>query len=467
MANDTNTTSHRHPFAKQSKRFVPHTGSKLGWRLVGYVTIALLCGICSSFAVYVGASSVLNDYFSRECVYCQRLEQDAQALQSYVTEKNISISDKQALDTWVKNAGYVALQIYREGMTVYDSNMSTDISSLKVSGGDMEKWQKTYPITFSDGEASAVFYYNASAQGRFIATILAIVLGFVVCILSLLLLMRRIVNYIRLLDHEPSLLEGGELDHAISVKGNDELGSLAQSIDDMRLAIRQRLLEEQRMRNREYKLVTEMSHDLRSPLTALIGYLDILVLGKYAHKQDAQRYLQSSREKAYQLKELSDDLFDYVLKQHAGDADTCAPDTMPAEKSQKTLQSCQAVLTEILNEGILELESAQFNVVYEGLPANCTKQVTVNQSVLQRAFSNLFSNVVQHALRTEPVYIRCSCSDASAVVSIVNTPAPEIETTAGTGLGVASTAQLFSSCGWKLATTQDTQHYRATITIPF
>ncbi|WP_051353824.1 sensor histidine kinase [Atopobium fossor] len=467
MAKDPIQMQRHSLFTKLTERFSPHAGSGLGWRLVGYATIALLFGIVTYVVVYALASHAFDAYFSRECVYCQRLESDAQTLQSYVNEKNISVSDKKALDAWVEDAGYVALQIYRDGMTLYDSSMSTDISSLNISSGDMAKWQRSYPIVFADGEASAVFFDNIGAQGRFVATIISIVLGFVVCIITLLVLMRRIVRYIRLLDYELSLLEGGELDHAISVKGNDELGSLAQSIDDMRLAIRQRFVEEERLRNREYKLVTEMSHDLRSPLTALIGYLDILSLGKCTNKQDAQRYLQSSREKAYQIKELSDDLFDYVLKQHIGDMDSSCSAQVPIEKNQTEQQSCYEFLPKVLDEGILELTSAGFQIEYKELPVTCTKGVHVNQRILRRAFSNLFSNVIQHANRTAPVCIQCSCLETAAVVSITNTPAPEIENTAGTGLGVATAMQLFSSCGWELVVSQDVEHYSAIVTIPF
>ena len=61
------------------------------------------------------------------------------------------------------------------------------------------------------------------------------------------------------------------------------------------------------------QLITSMSHDIRTPLTSLIGYLDIISGHKYKNEQELQKYIGSCSDKAVQLKDLSDKLFQYFL----------------------------------------------------------------------------------------------------------------------------------------------------------
>ena len=72
------------------------------------------------------------------------------------------------------------------------------------------------------------------------------------------------------------VLKGGDLNYQITIRGNDELAALAGEMDSMRRAIRSRQEEEELAHLANRGIVTAMSHDLRTPLTALMGYLDIL-----------------------------------------------------------------------------------------------------------------------------------------------------------------------------------------------
>ena len=60
-------------------------------------------------------------------------------------------------------------------------------------------------------------------------------------------------------------------------------------------------------------LITAISHDIRTPLTALLGYLDLAVEGQYDSEQTLKQYLHVSQEKALQLKSMTDELFQYFL----------------------------------------------------------------------------------------------------------------------------------------------------------
>lgn len=81
----------------------------------------------------------------------------------------------------------------------------------------------------------------------------------------------------------------------------------------MRKSFIDRLQSENEARSANSELITAISHDLRTPLTALVGYLDIIEYKKYKTTENLMQYIHNSREKAYQIKSLSYKLFEYFL----------------------------------------------------------------------------------------------------------------------------------------------------------
>mgnify|MGYP002226093174 FL=1 len=97
------------------------------------------------------------------------------------------------------------------------------------------------------------------------------------------------MKYIVQLSEEIQAMEGGDLDHPITVQGSDELTTLASSLDSMRLTLRQQHEDEAAAAAKVKNLITEMSHDLRTPLTTLLLYTEILRHRKYETTAQAER----------------------------------------------------------------------------------------------------------------------------------------------------------------------------------
>ena len=85
---------------------------------------------------------------------------------------------------------------------------------------------------------------------------------------------RRIVRYVVQLSEEIQAMEGGDLDHPITIRGSDEITTLASCLDSMRVTLRQQQEEEAQASAKVKNLITEMSHDLRTPLTTLLLYTE-------------------------------------------------------------------------------------------------------------------------------------------------------------------------------------------------
>ena len=112
---------------------------------------------------------------------------------------------------------------------------------------------------------------------------------------------------------ETSILQmaSGDLTTPTPKYGGDEIGILSSELDKLRITLNDTLRQEQESRQANQDLITAMSHDLRTPLTILNGYLEVLKLGKMPDMQD--EYLDRCLQKTKDIKELTDRMFEYAL----------------------------------------------------------------------------------------------------------------------------------------------------------
>ena len=95
-----------------------------------------------------------------------------------------------------------------------------------------------YRLQFADGTVEAVISYFFEAGYYTAVSAVNGIISVSAFMILLFLLIRRKVRYIALLEREIHILKGGDLDYSITVKGKDELASLAAEMDAMRLAVR-------------------------------------------------------------------------------------------------------------------------------------------------------------------------------------------------------------------------------------
>lgn len=96
----------------------------------------------------------------------------------------------------------------------------------------------------------------------------------------------------------------------IQFADGDELSELAFGLEQMRLSLNENIREKEEIMEVNNRLVTGMAHDLRTPLTALLLYTELLSQGKYKDEKEMEQYLKKTANKANQIKQMSDDLFE-------------------------------------------------------------------------------------------------------------------------------------------------------------
>jgi signal transduction histidine kinase len=174
-------------------------------------------------------------------------------------------------------------------------------------------------------------------------------------------------------------LERGNLATRVIVPGGGEAAALAEEVDSLARTLQAREEDARRRDEAQRRLVSNLSHDLRTPITSLAGYADALERGL----GDEERTLRQISAKASELKELTDDLF-YVAKLDAGDL----------ELADETIDLCEVARQTLLG---FEDELGRRDVVVEAdLPEDACP-VRGDATAIRRILSNLVANSLKHA----------------------------------------------------------------------
>jgi len=375
-------------------------GKKLKLKLILAILFSLLISFCSFVVLEIVGESVLDNYLSKSTFIEQRQKDALERFIDFVKDEKLSSDDEKKLSAWVGKERYLNLYIFSNEKLIYSSNTLIDplVSEQLLTHFVPSKIPIT-TVSFKDREAQVYMVGSYEYQYYNLILIIGISLAAITFIISFLLIINKKTSYIGKLEREIKILEGGNLDYPITITGKDELSSLAQSLDEMRKSFMERLDNEEQIRLANRELITAISHDLRTPLTILLGYMDIIQLNKYKTQEDLLNYIHNSREKAYQIKALSDKLFEYFTVSSASEAEEMELETYEGG----------ALLDQLIHEQLFvpSREGFQFQVE----PPRERFMLEVNLVAIRRVFDNIFSNVQKYADPSHPVTVKYFLSE--------------------------------------------------------
>lgn len=353
-----------------------------------------------AFLVYlVSWEGILNWlYYSEEfdAYWNRKWETAMGSLQEYVRENQVGIRDLQ--QEIGSGSSYHNMFLYFE----------------KYDSADTEYWEGYRPeeyggkqITCRDGIVYAYarpteYYENV---GKAIALGLAALCFFVILIPFFLRVLKRITR----LSREMDILAGGELSYKILSPGRDELAELGRSIEGMRCSVLEQMERENRAVLANSSLITSLSHDLRTPLTKLLGYLEIMKYGKCGNESEKELYLEKAIDKAKQMQVLSDEMFRYFQvgrKEDATGAERKGEMAVRTGQNAETdseweLVSGPILLSQMLADQSYDLEKEGFVVKLPDIEGDFRLLVKVED--VRRIFDNIFSNLRKYADAQYPV----------------------------------------------------------------
>ena len=431
---------------------------KLG--LSGKLVLMILFSALASAVFLVGMQVVLNKalwlYFDQPETQQRAVEKQVQELQSYIDRRGLSSRDIDKLDDWSVRNGSTMFIIYDRSRMLYSSYpLVTPVYEGRENVTETvpaERWLPMYSLTFSDKETTAMFYYNGvdAYYGKGCEILLFV--SFALFPLFFFLSSRKIIRYILLLSGEIQAMEGGDLDHSITIQGDDELALLATSLDGLRLTLRQQQAEEAQAAAKVKSLITEMSHDLRTPLTTLLLYTEILRHHKYETEAQEGEYLAKIDGKARQIKQLSDNLFEYALVTR----DTVVQLDAPARFSQ--------IFEEPLAEMVEMLQQRGFACALELGSEDVL--LTVRAQYIRRILDNIGSNLIKYADPARPIEVRFLRQEGRAGLVFRNHVLPAPPAVESTKVGLTSIETMMDKMHADCKIEQENEQFTMTLLFP-
>lgn len=145
-----------------------------------------------------------------------------------------------------------------------------------------------------------------------------------------------------------------------------------------------KIQEERRLESVKNELITNVSHDLRTPLTSIMGYLGLVKDTKKITEEQKNEYLNTAFNKAKKLKVLIDDLFEYTKVSHKGIL------------LKKEIIPMNQMVDQILEEFIPILEEKNLFLEKQIMPDNILCKIDSDK--IFRVFDNLIMNAIKYSL---------------------------------------------------------------------
>ena len=368
------------------------------------LSVQLLAGGLASLLAAVAAFMVfysLGNAFIDHTFYSERFAnrmagRQFESLQRFVSQEEITEENLQLLPAWCSRGNGTYLTVYRDGVLIYETPLAKEQQQEpETYDPEKENAEREYTLIFADGMTAQVFLYYCASDAFYFGMIgVSGLLAFAVFSLSFVALVNRKLRYIKRLKKELDILAGGDLEYPVTVTGQDELGDLAAGIDEMRRSILKHRQEEEDIRSANSRLVTAMSHDLRTPLTSLMAVLEVLDRGKVTGEEQRRKLIGQSLSKAMSIKDMADKLFEYFLVY-----------TSEWEEPEMEQRDADEVFQQFWQEYAFALENQGFTV--ETSFGELGGTIEVNLELLRRAFDNLYANLVKYADASQPVRISC------------------------------------------------------------
>lgn len=319
--------------------------------------------------------------------------------------------------------------------TVYSAVLSClvllfTVTNLGLLSGYLEKTGRTDHLLVRFMKLGAV------------TTVAFVILGILIFSAAFLILQLGTLRYIERISEAVTNIADGDLNTQVEVRGDDEFSAMAASLNRMEAELRELMEKERESERTKNELITNVAHDLRTPLTSILGYLDLLSRGITTDPDTQKKYIDIAYTKARRLEKLIEDLFGFTKMTYGKLAMKIGP------------VDIVKLLGQLLEEFYPSF--AGHDLTYELFSNVPAKTITADANLLARLFDNLINNAIKYGSEGKKVLVRIDAGEETVTVSVTNygyvIPKEELpllfhkfyrveqsrsSNTGGTGLGLA------------------------------
>ena len=271
---------------------------------------------------------------------------------------------------------------------------------------------------------------------------------------------RHYFDYLQELSKGMTDISEGALDKTIPIEGDDELSILAEQLNAMSEDVIQLMDREREAERSKNELITNVAHDLRTPLTSIRGYLQLLKSNQDLDPETRNNYIRIAYEKTIRLQDLIEDLFGFTKLSYG--KLSAHPEPLDLVK----------LLEQVADEFYPSFESA--GLAFEFRSSVRSIEMVGDGQLLARLFANLINNAIKYGKDGKRVHLLIDYEAPLVTVRVINygqvIPADKQEkifekfyrleqsrnsSTGGTGLGLAIAKNIVDLHGGMISVSSD------------
>ena len=314
----------------------------------------------------------------------------------------------------------------------------------------------SHPIVASDGVLLASMVDYTEYLYYDVLNIVSLFIAFASFVLVMWIYFFEITKRITRLGREVTAVADGDMERTITSEGEDEITRLCSDVEYMRSSMLENIEKERAALEANRELITAMSHDIRTPLTVLLGYIDIMKLN--APEGDMQQYIEASERTALRLKKMSDDMFGYFLVYGGG--------------IEVEVQECEArtLIDQMLSGHVFLLREQGYTIDFnfESENADFLENVIVvtDPPQLMRIVENLFSNIMKYADNEKEVSIKISAETDEMTIKVSNYVASNPDMAQKNGIGLRSCMKLANAMDIRFSSEEADGVFTSVLNVP-
>ena len=306
-----------------------------------------------------------------------------------------------------------------------------------------------------EGSLASMFY-----QPDTVIILLYVLAGILVFAVTFLLLQGRSMSYISKISTAMRNISDGDLNTTVEVVGDDEFADMPANLNRMVEEIRVLMDKERESERTKNELITNIAHDLRTPLTSIIGYLELLSNTAQMDPDMKKKYIDITYTKAKRLQKLIEDLFGFTKLNYG----------------KISMRVSKVDIVKLLSQLLEEFYPAFMDkgLAYE-LKSNVpSKVIKADGNLLARLFDNLINNAIKYGTEGKRILVKVHADQTIVTVSVTNygyvIPKDELPllfdkfyrveqsrsaNTGGTGLGLAIAKNIVDMHGGTISVASD------------
>lgn len=207
--------------------------------------------------------------------------------------------------------------------------------------------------------------------------------------------------------NEIEFISEGHFNEKVTIEDNRVVGELGTKVNNIITQVEKSVIDQKKSAQTKNDLITNVAHDLRSPLTSIVGYLELINEDRYKNEVELRYFIQIIHQKSKNLHELMNDLFEYTLVQN----------------KESLLNEVPVSMEEMLNQLVVQF---QVQVHEAGMEIRQYFSTVSNPIVmgdgnkLARLFENLIQNAIRYGKAGKYIDISLTESDKLIEVEITN-----------------------------------------------